>query len=740
MKQIFNWIGNIINRYPKSVLITCLVIFIGLITGVISIKMATGNETLVKSNNDVFQSNKEVEELFGGDTIIIIYDDKSKETGLALENVRLLAEIETEIMRNENIFSNMSVTSIIKQLMLQKSNNQFELPQNQVLLHDILYNSEEKLKPLFNEVMLTNKEGIIVFKLAGNLSDDDKDEIVDEIEKAFKKTDFKSLSYTISGKPALDKALRAEMKSNMLIMVILAVVIMLIILAIIFRVRWRILSLGIVLSTVVTTLGLMGYIGVDVTMVSMAVFPILIGLGINYSIQLHSRFEEDLDVVVSIRQVGKAVLISVLATLLGFVSLFYSPVPMIQDFGLMLAIGIIISFIGALLILMPILRLRKNKPIKKQISSTNEPKIEKVFAGTTNKVLKFSTPILIVTVILSALGFFADSYIDVETDIETFMPQDMEALEDIHYIRAKMGSTDQVILYLQDDNIITEENITWIKTKTVELIENYEVIISVQSFDNLVEKRAQSMGQLNLNYEQYKNIFTEIPNNQKQLFITENNEKAIIQLNIKHLSTNELQTFLSDLKNDLKDTDMKIEVTGKAVLDIEMVNGLTSGRITMTIIGLVLIFLALIIIYRNVFKALLPIIPVALIIGISSGIMYLLGIKFTPITATLGALVLGMGTEMTIMLMERYLEERANNHKLEAIIISVKKIGTPILASGLTTVGGFSVLLVSKFIILQDFGLMTLINITLALLSIFIILPPLIILFDKYIYKDTIKN
>jgi hydrophobe/amphiphile efflux-3 (HAE3) family protein len=702
--------------------------------------MATGNETLVKSNNDVFQSNKEVEELFGGDTIIIIYDDKSKETGLALENVRLLAEIETEIMRNENIFSNMSVTSIIKQLMLQKSNNQFELPQNQVLLDDILYNSEEKLKPLFNEVMLTNKEGIIVFKLAGNLSDDDKDEIVDEIEKAFKKTDFKSLSYTISGKPALDKALRAEMKSNMLIMVILAVVIMLIILAIIFRVRWRILSLGIVLSTVVTTLGLMGYIGVDVTMVSMAVFPILIGLGINYSIQLHSRFEEDLDVVVSIRQVGKAVLISVLATLLGFVSLFYSPVPMIQDFGLMLAIGIIISFIGALLILMPILRLRKNKPIKKQISSTNEPKIEKVFAGTTNKVLKFSTPILIVTVILSALGFFADSYIDVETDIETFMPQDMEALEDIHYIRAKMGSTDQVILYLQDDNIITEENITWIKTKTVELIENYEVIISVQSFDNLVEKRAQSMGQLNLNYEQYKNIFTEIPNNQKQLFITENNEKAIIQLNIKHLSTNELQTFLSDLKNDLKDTDMKIEVTGKAVLDIEMVNGLTSGRITMTIIGLVLIFLALIIIYRNVFKALLPIIPVALIIGISSGIMYLLGIKFTPITATLGALVLGMGTEMTIMLMERYLEERANNHKLEAIIISVKKIGTPILASGLTTVGGFSVLLVSKFIILQDFGLMTLINITLALLSIFIILPPLIILFDKYIYKDTIKN
>lgn len=161
----------------------------------------------------------------------------------------------------------------------------------------------------------------------------------------------------------------------------------------------------------------------------------------------------------------------------------------------------------------------------------------------------------------------------------------------------------------------------------------------------------------------------------------------------------------------------------------------------MTLLGLGLVFMALLLIYRNLVKAILPIIPVILIIGISSGVMYLTGIKFTPITATLGALILGMGTEMTVMLMERYVEERhAGLAKTEAMVVSVTMIGKAIVASGLTTVGGFSVLLFSNFVILKDFGFMTVINISLALLSTFIILPPLIVLVDRAIVKKTRKE
>ena len=186
---------------------------------------------------------------------------------------------------------------------------------------------------------------------------------------------------------------------------------------------------------------------------------------------------------------------------------------------------------------------------------------------------------------------------------------------------------------------------------------------------------------------------------------------------------------------------MNVSVTGKSVLDVEMVKGLTSGRIKMTFIGIGLVFVALLFIYRSFFKALIPIFPIILIVGMSGGVMNLLGLKYTPITATLGALVLGMGTEMTIMLLERYLEERnLGKEKNEAMSITIKRIGKATVASGLTTAGGFSVLMLSKFVILKDFGLMTVINISLALMSTFVILPALIWILDGFIVDKKAKK
>jgi predicted RND superfamily exporter protein len=226
------------------------------------------------------------------------------------------------------------------------------------------------------------------------------------------------------------------------------------------------------------------------------------------------------------------------------------------------------------------------------------------------------------------------------------------------------------------------------------------------------------------------------------MFLKEDRKESLILLNIRHLATEDLQAFIIELDKELKDTDMDIQITGKSAMDVEMVKGLTSGRVKMTVIGLALVFAALLFIYRNFFKALIPILPVVMIIGMSRGVMYLLGIQYTPITATLGALVLGMGTEMTVMMLERYLEERkSGREKVESMVTTATMIGKAIVASGLTTVGGFSVLMASQFVILKDFGLMTVINITLALFSTFIILPPIIILLDRFIFKkDDLKN
>ena len=320
------------------------------------------------------------------------------------------------------------------------------------------------------------------------------------------------------------------------------------------------------------------------------------------------------------------------------------------------------------------------------------------------------------------------------------MPQDMDALHDIHYIRDIVGSTNQMVIFMEDEELLTEDNLSWMRDISKQARAEFSnKIVDIKYIDNLVENFSDIE---EINFDEYLEIIdNDIPESQRRMFISDEKDKAVILMNVEHMATAELQEFVEDMKIMLEDAPIKTSITGKSVLDVEMVKGLTDGRFRMTIIGLGLVFLSLLILYRSFFKALVAVLPVVLIVGMSGGIMNLLGLKYTPITATLGALVLGMGTEMTIMLLERYLEERnEGKDKRKALFTTIKFIGKATLASGLTTVGGFSVLMTSKFVILKDFGLMTVINISLALMATFIILPALIWILDRFIVSDKVKK
>lgn len=615
-------------------------------------------------------------------------------------------------------------------------------PHNQEELDNILY-EDGQLREIFSDTIIDDNHLMVMIKLQGNIDDASIDSIYSDLSLAMEKEEF-NVDYIISGKPVLDSSLRDEMKSNMIIMVVSAVVLMLIILNLVFRVRWRALSLGIIFISVIATLGLMGHLSVSMTMVSMAVFPILIGLGIDYSIQLQNRYEEENDVEITLQQIGKAVGLAVLATMLGFVSLFASPVPMIADFGKMLTIGVVISFLGSVFLLMPILNARdtvaaKAKDfVKKDYEKATS--IDKFLRMLVNGVIKLSPLIIIIAIALAGFGLVADTQVGVETDIETFMPQDMDALHDIHYIRDVIGSTNQMVLFMEDENLLDEENLDWVRGIVDQFEAKFpEQIVDIKYIDNLVKNFEDPD---DISHAEYIQIIEEdIPDSQRKMFINDNMDKGVVIMNVEHMATSELEEFVEEMNYLLEDSAVKTSITGKSVLDVEMVKGLTDGRLKMTLLGLGLVFAALLILYRSFFKAFVAVLPVALIVGMSGGIMYLLGLKYTPITATLGALVLGMGTEMTIMLLERYLEERElGKEKKQALFTTIKYIGKATLASGLTTVGGFSVLMTSKFVILKDFGLMTVINISLAIMATFIILPSLIWLLDRFIVKENNLN
>lgn len=434
-----------------------------------------------------------------------------------------------------------------------------------------------------------------------------------------------------------------------------------------------------------------------------------------------------------------AVLTALISTGLGFIALYTSPVPMIQDFGKMLTVGMIVSFLAGVFILIPILFTRdyffNEEKNKKQQSKIKATKGEKFFDTFTKKLIALRWVIIIIAFITAGLGIWVDLNAGVETDVEKFMPQDTQELKDIHRLREIIGTTDQITIVYEADNVTSADIMEWVDGMTRSVSTEYpETVVDSRSITSALRK--MNDGELPKSTEMEEKLAA-MPKEQQKLLINEEGTKGVITVGIEHLEAEPLKEFVDDLGQYLETKELAgvgTTVTGKAVLDVEMVTALTTGRYKMTLLGMGLVFLGLLFVYRHPVKAFIPLLPIILIVGWSGAAMYLLEINYTPLTATLGALIIGIGTEFTILIMERYYEERKKGrNSMESITISNRKTGKAILASAFTTIGGFSALLISDFVILSNFGLMTLINISLALFSTIIVMPAILIILDRFV-------
>lgn len=441
---------------------------------------------------------------------------------------------------------------------------------------------------------------------------------------------------------------------------------------------------------------------------------------------------------ITIQKMAPAVLTALVTTALGFIALYTSPVPMIKDFGKMLSIGMIISFTVGIFILIPLLYIRDgffkgNMDSFKQKPTTSISIFDRFLNWWTKKVMMFRWVILIVAIGLATLGIVLDLEAPAETDVETFMPQESEALSDINYVREVLGSTSQVSLIYEGEDILSDSTFSWVEEISEGIATEFQdEVVKVQSLPKLLEavEQKQILGESDTANK--VDLIERLPEDQRKRFINTTNTKGVIHISIKKMPTEELDDFVEELTSFIEKNrigSLETTLTGQSIVDLEMVTTLTTGRYQMTLLGMGLVFLGLLAIYRRPEKAIVPLLPILLIVGWSGLIVHGLGIEYTPLTATLGALIIGIGTEFTILLMERYYEERQRGESNESsILIANQRIGKAIFASALTTIGGFSALLLSDFAILSDFGMMTLVNIGLALISTILVLPALLMI------------
>ena len=238
---------------------------------------------------------------------------------------------------------------------------------------------------------------------------------------------------------------------------------------------------------------------------------------------------------------------------------------MIQDFGKMLTIGVIVSFIGSIFLLMPVLSARDTVAAKARDFRIKDYEkagpIDKFLRFTVNSVIKLAPLIIIIAIGLATFGLIADTKAGVETDIETFMPQDMDALHDIHYVRDIVGSTNQMVIFMEDEELLTEDNLSWMRDISKQARAEFsKKIVDIKYIDNLVENFSDIE---EINFDEYLEIIdNDIPESQRRMFISDEKDKAVILMNVEHMATAELQEFVEDMKIMLEDAPIKTSITG----------------------------------------------------------------------------------------------------------------------------------------------------------------------------------
>ncbi|MGK2932484.1 MAG: MMPL family transporter, partial [Solirubrobacterales bacterium] len=151
---------------------------------------------------------------------------------------------------------------------------------------------------------------------------------------------------------------------------------------------------------------------------------------------------------------------------------------------------------------------------------------------------------------------------------------------------------------------------------------------------------------------------------------------------------------------------------------------LASSRYLLTLLAIVAVGLVLLVVYRSFTRMLVPLVPIVVAGGWSAVIISSLDVSLNPLSTVLAVLVTAIATEFSVILSARYFQEReAGATMADALRFTYGRTGMAIAASGITAIAGFAALASSDIGMLRNFGLVAVVDLSVALLGVVIVLP-----------------
>jgi predicted RND superfamily exporter protein len=579
----------------------------------------------------------------------------------------------------------------------------------------------------------------------------------------------------LGGIPMIADDMMSYIKSDIIVFGIGVFVFIVFTLWFIFRnLKWVVMPLLGCATSVIIMIGLLGLIGWKVTVISSNFIALMLILNMAMNIHITVRYlqlrkefpnlKRNEVVFEASKKMMLPILYTVLTTICAFLSLVFSGIKPIIDFGWMMTLGLMVSLLVTFLLLPSLINILSSDN-EIGLKDTEKSFITSVLGSFTKKykIIIFGSTILII--FISLMGILK---LEVENSFINYFNKETEIYKGMKKIDDDLGGTTPLNIILKfptkseeiqkkDDEFEeweeenkTEENKAkyWFTRdkmdkilKVHDYLDSLPEIGKVLSFGSIL-RVAEDLNNKELQSLEIAVLYSKIPDTIKKEIITPyisvEKDEARISVRIKDSIESLRRNDLIDKINTELNTKLNLErneykLSGVLILFNNLLQSLFKSQILTLGIVILGIFLMFLLLFRNIVLSLIGVVPNFIAAFFILGIIGLLGIPLDMMTITIAAITIGIAVDNSIHYIYRFKEEfkKINNYN-KTLDKCHSTVGIAILNTSITIVFGFSILILSNFIPTIYFGVFTGIAMLLAMISVLTLLPKLILTFKPF--------
>jgi len=552
----------------------------------------------------------------------------------------------------------------------------------------------------------------------------------------------------LGGIPMIANDMMSYIKNDIIVFGIGVFIFIIFTLWMIFRnIKWVIMPLLGCTTSVIIMVGLLGLIGWKVTVISSNFIALMLILNMAMNIHVTVRF---LQLKKEFNQLSKAeavletskkmfmpILYTVLTTICAFLSLIFSGIKPIIDFGWMMTMGLTVSILVTFLLLPSLLTLfSSNEDIN--VKDTEKSKITSALGNFAkkSKILIFGSTITVL--ILSIIGI---SKLEVENSFINYFDKETEIYKGMKKIDDDLGGTtplnviikfpvkkkqeendDEFSEWEEEDESKEDKAKYWFtRDKMDKIIKVHDYLDSlpeigkVLSFGSIL-RVAENLNKKELQSLEIAVLYSKIPDEIKKEiispYISVDKDEARVSVRIKdslkNLRRNDLiQKINTELNTKLGLEKNEYKLAGVLILFNNLLQSLFKSQILTLGIVMLGISAMFFILFRNIMLAFIGVVPNFIAAFFILGIIGLMEIPLDMMTITIAAITIGIAVDNSIHYIYRFKEEfeKMNDYK-KTLDRCHSTVGIAILNTSITIVFGFSILVLSNFIPTIYFGIL----------------------------------